>query len=163
MSAHVSIQLAAIEVTNLLSLVDELVTVFDDPRSAADPGMARLTPDAYPADEAASRQFRQATRDSLLERRRADAITVRDTLEPLADSAHPVEVALREQRLVLTPQQCDAWMRTLAAMRLVVAPRLGIVGSDDHDPDDPRFAVYDWLGYRLELLVRAADEHDLPR
>ena len=45
-------------------------------------------------------------------------------------------------------------------MRLVLATRLGIDSETDHDPEVPAFAVYDWLGYRLELLVQAADELD---
>ena len=53
----------------------------------------------------------------------------------------------------------DAWLRTLTALRLVIANRLGIESDDDtHDPEDPRYGVYDWLGYRLDGLVRAADE-----
>ena len=43
-------------------------------------------------------------------------------------------------------------MRTLTAIRLVIASRLGIEDEDDRDEDDPRFGVYDWLGYRLEGL-----------
>ncbi len=38
-----------------------------------------------------------------------------------------------------------------------IAERLGIESDDDHDPDDARFGVYDWLGYRLELVIEAAD------
>ena len=52
--------------------------------------------------------------------------------------------------LALSPDDARAWMRTLAAIRLVVASRLGIETEDDHDEDDPRFGVYDWLGYRLD-------------
>lgn len=35
--------------------------------------------------------------------------------------------------------------------------RLGIVEAEDHDSDDPRFGIYDWLGYRLDGLVGALD------
>ncbi len=44
--------------------------------------------------------------------------------------------------------------------RLVLATRLGIRSDDDHDPADPRFGVYDWLGYRLDGLVQAATADD---
>ena len=58
----------------------------------------------------------------------------------------------------------DAWLRTLTAIRLVVATRLGITSDDEQSGDDGRHDVYDWLGYRLELLIEAADEEcDLPR
>ena len=54
----------------------------------------------------------------------------------------------------LDPDEVQAWLRTLAAIRLVLATRLGIEGADDHDEDDPRFGIYDWLGYRLDGLVQ---------
>jgi hypothetical protein len=50
-----------------------------------------------------------------------------------------------------------AWMRTLTAIRLVIASRLGIEDEDDRDEADPRFGVYDWLGYRLEGLLQASE------
>ncbi len=60
-------------------------------------------------------------------------------------------------QLRLDPEDLQAWLRTLAAIRLVLATRLGIKTEDDHDEDDPRFGIYDWLGYRLDGLVRAAE------
>ena len=30
--------------------------------------------------------------------------------------------------------------------------------DDSHDGQDARFGVYDWLGYRLETIIVAADE-----
>ena len=52
----------------------------------------------------------------------------------------------------------DALLRTLAAIRLVLASRLGVDDEDTHDNDDPRFGIYDWLGYRLDALLTALDE-----
>ena len=37
--------------------------------------------------------------------------------------------------------------------------RLGIT-TDEQTATDGRHDVYDWLGYRLELLIQAADEAD---
>lgn len=163
MSAAVVVRLAGVEAQNLIALADELVEVVDAPTAAEDPGVARLTPDAYPDDDEASAEFRDTTRATLIDRRRADALTLRRSLEPVADLAEAEGEPLREHRVSLDDGQTDAWMRTLAAMRLVVASRMGIAETDEHDADDPRFDVYDWLGYRLELLVRAADERDLSR
>ena len=51
-----------------------------------------------------------------------------------------------------------AWLRTLTSVRLVMATRLGVIDDDDGDrPDDPRFGVYDWLGFRLESLLQALE------
>ncbi len=58
----------------------------------------------------------------------------------------------------LDPDGVRSWLRTLAAVRLVLASRLGIIDDDDHSDDDPRFGIYDWLGFRLDGLVRAATE-----
>jgi len=163
MSAAVIVRLAGVEAQNLIALADELIEVVDAPTAAGDPGVARLTPDPYPDDEEASEEFRQTTRATLIDRRRSDALTLRRSLEPVADLADAEGEPLREHRVPLEDEQVDAWMRTIAAMRLVVASRMGIADADEHDADDPRFDVYDWLGYRLELLVRTADERDLSR
>ena len=48
-------------------------------------------------------------------------------------------------------------MRTLAAVRLVLAERLGIRQDGDDPGEDPRAFVYDWLGYLLESLVYATE------
>jgi hypothetical protein len=41
-------------------------------------------------------------------------------------------------------------------VRLVMATRLGITTEEEQD-DDPRFGVYNWLGFRLEGLLQAID------
>nr|WP_246383526.1 DUF2017 family protein [Microbacterium proteolyticum] len=128
-----------------------------DTRSAGDPAVTRLLPDAYPDDQAASREFRRLTGGDLLERRGQDAATVLRTLgidgadlDPTSDPDATIAVALGEGEAL-------AWMRTLSAVRLVLATRLGIQTEDDHQPDDPRFGVYDWIGYRLDGLMIALD------
>ena len=55
-----------------------------------------------------------------------------------------------------TPRHFRRGCARLAAIRLVLATRLGIRSEEDHDEDDPRFGIYDWLGYRLDGLVQAA-------
>lgn len=67
---------------------------------------------------------------------------------------------LEEVEITLDPETAQAWLRTLAAVRLVLATRLGVVEEDDHEHDDPRFGVYDWIGYRLDGLVAALDRAD---
>jgi len=153
-----TVTLAWVEGRNLLHLVDEFASLLDAPRPGADPALRRLTPPAYPGDPEATAEFRRSTSGELLDRRRKDAARVRTDLvdfdgdEAPRDTLTPVELSLAE---------IDPWLRTLAAIRLVVAERLGIAETDHpHDPDDSRFAVYDWLGYRLEDLIQRADEED---
>lgn len=153
--------LAVVEGMHLAGLVDDLITVIasaDDAGYTADPAVARLTPDPYPDDDTASADFMTATRDDLLQRRIADAMTVRSGLDAFIDR----EGSSLEQIDVLIPHtEIDSWLRTLTALRLVIASRLGIVAdAPDHDPADSRYGVYDWLAFRLDGLVAVADALD---
>ena len=155
----VTISIAWIEGRNLLHLLDEFLGLVEGPRDGADPALLRLAPVAYPGDDAAASEFRRGTESELFDRRRSDALVMRDDLhEFLADDA-PHDI-LAPHEVVVPPPHIDPWLRTLTAIRLVVASRLGIVNDDRHDADDSRFHVYDWLGYRLEDLIQRADQAD---
>lgn len=147
--------LASIEGRHLLAIVDEYITLLDGPRDDPDPALERLSPPAYPDDLAASTEFRLSTRDDSFDQRLADALEVRTGLEVFEDEPGDHATLLEISTHVL-----DAWLRTLSGIRLVLASRLGIGQTDAHDPDDLRFGTYDWLGYRLEILVQLADQHD---
>jgi hypothetical protein len=139
-------------VTQFAELVDGAVT--DD----GDPAIARLAPDAYDEPGAAD-EFRRLTEADLLDRRHDDAQIV---LASLADAAQIPDdpddpVLLEAVPVELASEATGAWLRTLAAIRLVLATRLGITEEDHHSPDDPRFGIYDWLGYRLDGLVSAIE------
>ncbi|WOF24547.1 DUF2017 family protein [Microbacterium betulae] len=152
----VILTLTRIEAAHLRALVQQFSSLVEATQSEPDPALDRLAPDAYPDDADAAREFRDLTRGDLLGRRWHDAATVLrdlDTVEEarLEEALSPVDVPIEGDAL-------DAWLRTLAAVRLVLASRLGIETAEDHDEEDPRFALYDWLGYRLDGLVQAADE-----
>lgn len=156
------IPLARIEGNHLAHLVDEfrgLIAASDPTRDA---GIARLVPDAYPDDADASAAFAESTRSDLLNRRDDDAAVVRAALEQFmtssaGDEDEDEDDALAPLDVVIPDADMPCWLRTLSAIRLVIASRLGIEDDDDHDHEDPRYAVYDWLGYRLDGLVHAAD------
>ncbi|MBN9170383.1 MAG: DUF2017 family protein, partial [Microbacterium sp.] len=93
----------------------------------------------------------------LLHRRAEDAAIVLASIGAHTTKNAAASDARTTHIVRLDPEQLRAWLRTLAALRLVLAIRLGIDDEDDHDEDDPRFGVYDWLGYRLEGLVHAAE------
>ncbi|WP_243225480.1 DUF2017 family protein [Microbacterium sp. CIAB417] len=159
MNDGIRISLAAIEGHHLARLVDEFARLLsaEATEDAADPALARLAPDAYPEDAEASLAFTAATQDDLLDRRASDAAVVRAaltgfTVEPDGGGAHA------PQEIEIPDAEIDAWLRTLTALRLVLAARLGIIVEDDLPEEDPRRGVYDWLGYRLETLIQAADE-----
>lgn len=139
---------------DLMGQFIELLQATEEPGD--DPAVTRLVPDAYPDDEEAGRDFRRATEDDLLDRRRDDAQRVRDDLTASSALSDGPDTDVVD--VALAPDHARSWMRGLAALRLVVASRLGIEHEDDHDADDPRFGVYDWLGYRLEGLVEALSD-----
>lgn len=162
MSAHeIRLTFAPSEIVYLTRLINEFIAVLTNPDDAPDPGIRRLTPNPYPEDAAASAEFVTATRDDLLDRRAADASVVRNGLGPLldhavagsrdVDAAEPMDVVVAEKDL-------EPWLRSLTALRLVIATRLNLTDDDDErDLNDPRFGVFDWLGYRLDELVTIAD------
>lgn len=125
----------------------------DDSLDRSDPVIERLFPDAYPADQAASEEFRRLTQA----RQRADRLTQAEVvLSALRDSdagKHPVQVRVVE---------LDTWLKTLTAVRLSLAARLGITTPadaeelDDLPEDDPRsyiYRVYEWIAYLAENLL----------
>jgi hypothetical protein len=147
--------LTTAEAQNLAALLQQFLDLLQD--DDTDPAVARLTPDPYPDDAEAAAEFRSVTRDDLLDRRRDDAQRLLAQLATVADlEADPTSTEDDpELAVVLDERDVQAWLRTLTALRLVIATRLGIVGEDRHDESDARYGVYDWLGYRLELLLRS--------
>ncbi|KAA9087365.1 DUF2017 family protein [Microbacterium radiodurans] len=118
-----------------------------------DPAVARLSPDAYPDDAEASAEFRRLTSDEVSERRFADLDVVLDLLRSRPSTASPgTPVTLR-----LDPVGQSAWLRALAGLRLVLATRIGIDDENPEAPGDPRYDVYEWLGYRQEMLLRSLE------
>ncbi|MCC5574049.1 DUF2017 domain-containing protein [Microtetraspora sp. AC03309] len=161
----VSITLDAGEASVLSSLVSQILGLVepgvtgDDPLERAlgigsgsapsDPVLARLFPSAYAEDEKASEEFRRYTEATLREGKRADAQTLLDTAEPGV--------------LKLTPEQGQAWLRALNDVRLALGVRLGVTEQihdemaemSEEDPRYPALAIYEWLTYLQDTLVRA--------
>ncbi|WP_417511614.1 DUF2017 family protein [Microbacterium sp.] len=157
---EIRMPLAMIEIVNLADLVDQLTEVITATHSDRDPAVARLTPNPYPEDAEASVEFTMATRDDLLNRRTADAALVRGALDPFLDPADERDER-SEVELVVSAHEIDAWLRTLTALRLIIASRLRITDDSDlEDADDPRFNVFHWLGFRLDTMIALADEHE---
>jgi hypothetical protein len=167
--AGVRLRLSPLEVTLLTGLVGQMDELYepppvDDPLEALvglrgcappppdDPAVARLLPDAYPQDPAASADFRRRTSDDLLVRKREAARRV------LTAIPAPYEPAFLDE------QAAQDWLTTLNDLRLVLGTRLGIVTAADADAvasmpaDDPRrgeLALYGLLAELLAELVQA--------
>ena len=154
----VILTLTRIEASHLTDLVGQFQQLLSEEDPSDDPAMARLTPDIYPDDEEASNDLHEVTRSELLGRRARDAATVRADLDRIeegsvGDALSPVDVSIAGSHL-------DPWLRTLAALRLVLAGRLGISDDTEASDDDPAYALYEWLGFRLEGLVQVAEQRD---
>jgi hypothetical protein len=151
--------LSAQERAVLSDLVAQFTDVLQQGSAADDPALARLAPSVYPDDDDASREFRRLTEADSVTRRQHDATVVADALAE-ADRASTQDPAA----ILLDAHTAPAWMRTLSALRLVLASRLGIAaggpGPDPApavlDPDSPIVGIYEWLGYQLEQVVVAS-------
>jgi hypothetical protein len=118
-------------------------------RRSDDPAIARLLPDAY-ADAAEAGEFRQLTERGLAARKVENARTVIATL------------ATGDGTVVLDDAQAQAWLRTLADLRLTIAARLGIQldGDEPAAGTDAELALtdlYEWLAFVTETLIEAIE------
>lgn len=156
----VRMQMAPVEELQLRRLVEDFRELLGAGRDLADPAIARLTPVAYTDDADAALEFRGGTQGDLLDRRDADAAVVSSAFSSIDDELVGMsdDEPFVAREVSVAAEDVDAWLRTLTAIRLVIATRLQIDSEEDHDSEDERFRVYDWLGYRLELLIEAAEE-----
>jgi len=112
-----------------------------------DPALARLFPDAYRNDKAASTDFlRYTCAEQAAEKMRA-ATTVAEDLGDADDGW-----------VTVPPGHIDDWLVTMTNLRLVLAARLGI----EHDGDVERLTdgnglaeVFNWFGWMQESLLTA--------
>lgn len=141
----------------LRQLLDELpkgdpglaeLGISESTEAPSDPVLARLFPDGYHEDGAASGEFRRYTEASLREGKERDAEIVLKTLGEGSD-------------VRLDAEQAQAWLRVLNDLRLALGTRLDLK-EDDHDrfrhlaEDDPEYTMivtYDWLTQLQDGLV----------
>lgn len=125
----------------------------DEPETSSDPVVQRLFPTAYPHDPAAASDFRRFTERDQRQRKLRDAQQVLTDLVAAKGGAESLKVA---------SSAVTAWLKTLTALRLSVAARLGITDSDsaaeleELTEDDPRafmYSVYEWLGFAQESML----------
>ncbi len=124
-----------------------------------DPALARLFPNAYDDDESSS-EFRRVTEQGLLNRKLQDATTVSTALG--LGSMLPGEQDTTEVDIVA--KTLPAWARTMTALRLAIAARIGLNTAQDHDrlleheETHGTVVVFDWLAAILEsaLMMQSA-------
>lgn len=142
------IRLSEVERQLLASLVPQLRAALDEEGGgAADPGLRRLFPSAYPDDADRDAEYRSMVHDDLLARRQAALDTVESTIEA---------TRLDEEGVL-------AWMGAVNDLRLVLGTRLDVSEESDlfPDPDHPEaqtLAVYNYLGFLVESMVTALSD-----
>lgn len=119
-----------------------------------DPALARLFPNAYEeSDDAAA--YRRVTEQGLVNRKLQDAMRVTTDLGLGAGvpfDADSVEVDI-------TAGSLPTWARTITALRLAMAARIGLDSAADHDrlldEEDTRgtVLVFDWLAAILDSVL----------
>jgi len=128
----------------------------DEPLDRSDPVIVRLFPDAYPEDPIGSAEFRRLTQARQRTERLGQAEIVMSALRDCDAGKHPVQVRLID---------LQGWLKTLTAVRLSLAVRLGINTSEDAEdldqlPEtDPKayvYRVYEWVAYLTENLIGLA-------
>ena len=116
-----------------------------------DPVLARLLPDGYADDPAASAEFRRYTEETLRSDKIASAQAVLSSLPPGGGQVR------------LSEPECQQWLKALNDVRLALSVRLGVT-EDNEDmserlsAEDPQAAyvwIYQWLAYLQESLVEA--------
>lgn len=121
--------------------------------SFSDPAMQRLFPNPYPQDPRAAHEYRRFTENDHRRGKIADAGVLRRCL---AD-APPVKI---------TDADVAPWLKTLNALRLVLATRLGIDDEDamadlhamrDDDPRTMMGAIMDWLAYLQGIIIELTE------
>jgi len=134
---------------DLDAMVNSLTETIEEP--IHDPALLRLFPDAYRDDEQASRDFRRYTQ---AEQAQTKQISARTVISDIASSDNG--------NVILPPDHIDDWLKTLTALRLVIATRLDIEHESDTEalselPDtDPRVsavAILNWCGWIQETIL----------
>ena len=125
----------------LRMLLAELATLLEEPDGA---DLRRLFPPASD-DPDRDAEYRGLVRDQLVDGR--------------ARALETLERTLTAEKL--TPEEADAWLRVLNDLRLILGTRLDVTEEtmlgelDPNDPNTHQYAVYAYLSWLQEELVRA--------
>ena len=133
----------------------DLAEAPDEPEPLEDPALQRLFPNPYPHDPQAASDHRRYSEGELRRGKLDDLGVLRRAL-----THNPVRIPAAE---------VPAWLKSLNALRLVLASRLGVDDEESmeelqHLPDDdPRSvlaAVMDWLAYLQGVIIELTTDPD---
>ena len=118
-----------------------------DALAEGEPTLYRLFPPAHTADDDANAEYAQLVGAGLLEGKLL-------ALAELERTAHAE---------TLDAEGLGAWLGALESLRLVLGTQLDVTEEsygalDVDDPDAPRLALYQWLSWLQEEVVRALSD-----
>jgi len=140
----IRLEFAAEEAGLLTVLAHQFADVVRDPELDDAPLLARLFPDAYRDDPAASAEFGRYTRAELEGRK--------------VEAAERIAATATEGRVELDAESAAIWVRSLTDLRMMVGTRLGIREDGDEPASGPLADVYLWLGELQWVLVDLLEE-----
>jgi hypothetical protein len=136
--------------------LEDLVGIGDPAERPVDPVELRLLPDAYRDEPEAADEFRRLT-EAGLRRAKGEALH-----RVIADIAGADKTRGGGVSIELDEAGCDAWLPALTDVRLTLGTRIGV--SEDIDEEraglepgsrrQAEFAVYDWLSWLQDAIVR---------
>lgn len=143
------------ETQTLEKLLDATAGPVETPR---DPALLRLLPDGYRNDDDAAGEFRRLTESGLRAAKRTALQRVVDDL-----SAREARQKDGGVRLDLDDAATEAWLPAITDLRLVFGTRIGVTEDFDDEraiaPEgsrrDAEIAVYDWMAWLQDAMVRA--------
>lgn len=118
-----------------------------------DPALARLFPDAYEETEDAA-NYRRLTEQGLVNRKLQDSNRVIGDIGygSVVEDSKVIEVDITDESL-------PAWARTITALRLAMAARIGLDEESDHErllaqeSTHGTVLVFDWLAAILDSVL----------
>lgn len=131
----------------------DLIELSEEPEISEDPALQRLFPNPYPHDAQAASDHRRYSEGASRRRKLADLEVLR--------------IGLRRTPVRIPAGEVPAWLKSLNALRLVLASRLGVDDEESMEDlqrlpdDDPRAvlaAVMDWLAYLQGVIIELTTE-----
>ncbi|RDI62959.1 uncharacterized protein DUF2017 [Nocardia pseudobrasiliensis] len=121
-----------------------------------DPRLARLLPEFHRAEPGSPDAERAGLNNALRSLHEPDIIESKVAAGAIVLETLPAEGG----KIVLTPEQADAWLIALNDVRLALGTALGVDADtpDQLDPGDPRaphLDVYHWLTWMQDSLLQA--------
>jgi hypothetical protein len=133
-----------------------------DPTMSEDPILARLLPDAYRDDDGAAAEYRRLMDTDL---RLQKAAALRHVLDDLAGAGTVSSRTMRggELRVGLSDEDAGHWLYAVNDIRLALGTTLGVTEDlaerdDETSPRSSGLAVYDWLTWLQDAMVRAVSD-----